>query len=286
MTAPALLLLLAAAPPAGGNYSQTGTPRAVVAGDYSTRTLARVDADGETVWSKPIRAIHDLQLLPGGGTLYQTSFRNVVEADAAGNEVWRYDAPEGVEIHSFTRLPGGVTLIAESGARRLIELAPDGAVLEEIPLTVENPDAHRDTRLVRKTAVGTYLVAHENDAAVREYDADGTVVWEYDVGSKVYSATRLKNGNTLIGTGDGHSVREVNPAGETVWELTSADLPGVELAWVTMCDRLPDGNTFLVNCHAGPANPQLIVVSPGKGLVWSFRDFARLGDATAVAALP
>ena len=289
MLAAPLLAFLAAAPPAGGavpdEFTQTGEPRAVIAGDYSTKTLGRVNADGTAAWTREIAAIHDLQPLPGGGLLFQTNFRNVLEADADGTIVWRYDAPAGVEIHSFRRLPGGVTLIAESGSRRLIEVDPDGKVLKEVPLTVENPDAHRDTRLVRKTPAGTYLVAHENDAAVREYAGDGAVVWEYDVGAKVYSATRLENGNTLIGTGDGHSVREVNPAGETVWELTSEDLPGVKLAWVTMCDRLPNGNTRLVNCHAGPANPQVLEVTPGKKVVWSWRDFARFGDATPVAAV-
>ena len=289
----ACLLLALAAPPAGGpggndvrgNYERTGPPRAVVAGDYSRKVLARAEADGAVAWERPVRAIHDLQLLPGGGVLYQTDFSNVVESDADGNEVWRYDAPAGAEIHSFRRLPGGATLVAEGGTRRILELAPDGAILQEIPLTVENPDAHRDVRLVRKTAAGTYLAAHENDAAVREYAADGAVVWEYHVGSKVYSATRLENGNTLIGTGDGHSVVEVDPAGETVWELTSDDLPGVELAWITMCERLPNGNTRVVNCHAGPANPQVLEVTPEKRVVWSFRDFRTFGDATPVAAV-
>ena len=224
--------------------------------------------------------------MPGGGTLYQTNFRNVRERDADGNVVWTYDAPEGVEIHSFRRLPGGVTLVAESGTRRLLEVARDGTILKTVPLTVENPDRHRDTRLVRKTAAGTYLVAHEKDEAVREYTADGTVVWEYGVGSKVYSAERLENGNTLIGTGDGHRVIEVNPAGETVWELTSADLPGVELVWVTACTRRPNGNTLVVNCHAGPANPQMLEVTPEKTVVWSFRDFGTFGNALPVAVVP
>ena len=286
MLALLLLTLPAADPPAADVPVQSGTPRAVIAGDYETKTLARVAADGRTVWKREIAAIHDLQALPGGGTLFQTNFRDVIETDAAGAVVWRYDAPAGVEIHSFRRLPGGVTLVAESGSRRLLELAADGSILRTVPLTVENPDPHRDTRLVRKTAAGTYLVAHEKDGAVREYAADGTVVWEYAVGSKVYSAVRLENGNTLIGTGDGHRVIEVNPAGETVWALTSADLPGVELAWVTMVDRLPNGNTLVVNCHAGPANPQVLEVAPDKRVVWSFRDFARFGNALPVAALP
>ena len=266
--------------------AQTGPPRAVIAADYQKKTLAYIDGRGEAVWSKKIQSIHDLQALPGGGVLYQTNFRNVLEAGADGEIVWRYDAPEGVEIHAFRRLPNGATLVAESGTRRLLEVAKDGSILAEVPLTVENPDRHRDTRLARKTPAGTYLVAHEKDAAVREYTADGTVVWEYDVGSKVYGVERLGNGNTLIGAGDGHRVIEVNPAGETVWELTSDDLPGVELAWVTMATRRPNGNTVVVNCHAGPENPQILEVTPDKEIVWSFKDFDRFGDALPVAVLP
>ena len=280
-----LLLLCTALIATDDKVERTGPVPALIAGDYNTKTLARIGADGDVVWAKKIRAIHDLQALPGGGVLYQTNFRNVIEADADGNEVWRYDAPEGVEIHAFRRLEGGITLVAESGTARLREVAADGTVLRDIPLKVDNPDRHRDTRLVRKTPVGTYLVAHEGDAAVREYDAAGRVVWEYDAGSKVYSAVRLGGGNTLLGTGDGHRVTEVNPAGEVVWELTSDDLPGIDLVWVTMATRRPNGNTLVVNCHAGPTNPQVLEVAPDKSLVWSYRDFRTFGDATPVAVI-
>ncbi|MEM9702068.1 MAG: PQQ-binding-like beta-propeller repeat protein, partial [Planctomycetota bacterium] len=286
----ALLLLAFAHNPAEADGEepviQIGTPREVIAGDYRKRTLARLDEEGNVVWSRRIRAIHDLHILPNGHVLYQTNFRNVIEENANGETVWRYDAPEGVEIHAFQRLPDGSTLVAESGVRRLIEVRKDGSIQKEIPLTVETPDKHRDTRLARKTAAGTYLVAHEKDAAVREYDADGTVVWSYDVGSKVYGVERLANGNTLIGAGDGHSVIEVNPAGETVWTLTSDDLPDIELAWVTTATRRPNGNTLVVNCHAGPENPQILEVTPEKRVVWSYKNFETFGNALPVAVLP
>lgn len=70
------------------------------------------------------------------------------------------------------------------------------------------------------------LLAHEKDGVVREYDTTGKVIWEFDVpleklaksghgpeafGDYVYSAVRLENGNTLVGTGNGHSVLEVTP---------------------------------------------------------------------------
>ena len=51
-----------------------------------------------------------------------------------------------------------------------------GRVLADARAT---PDPHRDTRMVRKLDSGNYLVCHEGDGCVREYDAAGKVVWEY-----------------------------------------------------------------------------------------------------------
>lgn len=267
---------------------QVGAPRRLFAADYQRKLAAVVEADNRVTWQKPVRDIHDAQALPDGSWLLQTNFFEVVEWDAAGNEVWRYDAGQTesgakVEIHAFRRLENGQTMIAESGTSRILIVNRDGSVAKTIPLQVERPDPHRDTRLVRPTAVGTFLVAHESQKKVCEYDGDGRIVWQYDVGSQVYSAVRLDNGNTLIGTGDGHRVIEVTPAGEIAWELKSTDLAGVELAWITMVDRLPNGNTWVVNCHAGPDQPQLLEVTPDKRVVWSFRDFERFGNSLPVA---
>jgi outer membrane protein assembly factor BamB len=267
---------------------QVGPGRRFFAADYQRKLAAVVEADSSLSWKIPIRDIHDAQGLPDGGWLLQTNFFEVVELDAGGQEVWRYDAGQTaagarVEIHAFQRLANGQTMIAESGTSRILIVNRDGSVAKTIPLQVPQPDPHRDTRLVRVTEAGTYLVAHESQRCVREYDDTGKVVWEYPVGSQVYSAVRTANGHTLIGTGDGHRVIEVSPAGEVVWELKSDDLPGVNLAWITMVDRLPNGNTWIVNCHAGPEQPQLLEVSPEKKVVWSFRDFERFGNSLPVA---
>jgi hypothetical protein len=168
-------------------------------------------------------------------------------------------------------------------------------------LQVDHPSSHSDTRNARKTSAGTYLVAHEADGVVREYNACGEVIWEFDLtlfgkprqkghgpeafGNQVYSAVRLDSGNTLIGTGNGHSVLEVTPAKEIVWQLRQDDLPGITLAWVTQVKRLPNGNTLLVNCHAGPDNPQIIEVNANKQVVWTFRNFREFGNSLPVAVV-
>ena len=286
---------------------QTGPPRRVLAADDSTRTLAMIGPDGGVEWKRPVGPIHDLHLLPEGHVLFQDGWKRVLEIDRDGHTVWEYDAGKThgdrpVEIHAFERLPDGATMVVESGPARIIEVDRAGAIRHVVPLQVDQPAVHSDTRNVRRTPTGTSLVAHERDGVVREYDRSGKVVWEYDVplfgrekkgghgpeafGDQVYSAVRLANGNTLIGTGNGHSVLEVTPAKEIVWHLAQHDLPGITLAWVTQVSRLANGNTLVVNCHAGADNPQIIEVTPGKEVVWTFRDFTTFGNSLPVAVVP
>ncbi len=281
--------------------------RRLIAADSSKRRLAAIAADGRVEWQLPCGPIHDLQLLPDGHLLYQDGWTRILELDAERKNVWAYDAKGNgnvdrpVEVHAFQRLPDGNTMIVESGPARILEVDRKGVIRRQIPLRVVSPSTHSDTRNARKTATGTYLVAHEKDGVVREYDATGRVIWEFDVplfdkprqgghgpeafGDQVYSAVRLDNGNTLIGTGNGHSVIEVTASKEIIWKLDQHDLPGIVLAWVTQVTRLPNGNTLLVNCHAGPEQPQILEVTPAKEVVWTFRDFELFGDALPVAVV-
>ena len=269
---------------------QTGPPHRVLVGDYSKQIAAIVGPKGDIQWQHKIGDIHDAWLLPSGNVLTQTDWRTIVELTPDGQVAWKYDASQAngnagkpVEVHAFQRLADGSTMIAESGPARIIEVDKEGKLLKEIKLQVEHPAPHTDTRQVRKLESGNYLVVHEGEnRVIREYDPAGKVVWEYQPGSKAYSANRLASGNTLIGTGDGHSVVEVDPAGKAVWSVGEHDLPGITLAWVTMVERLPNGNTVIVNCHGGPDNPQMIEVTPDKKVVWTFKDFNRFGNALAV----
>ena len=266
-----------------------------------------LDEKGAVQWEYPCKGTsHDIALLPNGNYLLHMSDTLIEEVTPDKKVVWRHeskptDKKRGVQIHAFQRLANGNTMISESGNCRIIEVDKDDKIVKQFPLTVDHPSTHSDTRLVRVLDNGHYLVAHENDGAVREYDEVGKVVWTYKIGMNdrpaanghgpeghgdhVYSAYRLPNGNTLIGCGNGNRVVEVTPEGKTVWSVEQKELPGVTLAWVTMLEVLPNGNVVIGNCHAGPENPQLIEVTRDKKVVWTLKDFKNLGNATAATLI-
>src|SRR5262245_7693481 len=156
----------------------------VLAADKGKVSL--VNADGSVAWSVDNKTeVHDVQLLPNGNFLFPTSRTTVVEMSPEKKIVWSYTAQPkpgytgAIEIHACQRADDGLTMVAESGNARIVEVDRAGKVVHEVPLTVDKPNPHRDTRMVRKLANGRYLVCHEGDGKVREYDRTGKVVWTY-----------------------------------------------------------------------------------------------------------
>lgn len=263
-----------------------------------------VSSDGKVEWELPWKGgTHDLHVLRNGNILAVRDAHAVVEVDkTTKKDVWSYDSAASngndgrrVEVHAFQPLADGNMMIAEAGPARIIEIDRKGKLLKTIALKVDKPDPHRDTRLARKLENGHYLVCHEGDGVVREYAGDGKVVWEFPVplfgnepkpghgpeafGNQVFSALRLKNGNTLIGTGNGHAILEVAPDKKIVWEVHQKDLQGITLAWVTTLALLPGGHIVIGNCHAGPGQPQLIEIErDSRHVIWEFERFDLLGN--------
>jgi hypothetical protein len=268
--------------------------------------VAIVNAKGEIEWEVACPfGSHDIALLPSGNFLIHTGATTIVEMTPEKKIVWKHESrpkegyPGKVEIHAFQRLDNGLTMVAESGNRRIIEVDKDDKIVHEIPLTVNKPNSHSDTRLVRKLDNGHYLVCHESDGVVREYDDKGKVVWSYTLdlggrpaspghgpeghGTSVFGALRRDNGNTLIATGNGNRIIEVDKDGKIVWSIGHDELPGIRLAWVTTLQLLPNGNLIFGNCHAGPDNPQLIEVTRDMKVVWTFKDHKTFGNSLAAA---
>ncbi len=273
--------------------------------------LAIVGKDGKIEWEMKWGGIHDIHVLLGGNIMVQQGASKVVEIDPKTRQVvWSYDSAASngnekkpVEVHAFQPLADGNVMIAESGPARIIEVHRDGKLQREIKLKVNRPHPHTDTRLARKLESGNYLVCHEGDGVVREYDGkSGQVVWDYEVpmfgkeakgghgpeafGNKCFAAVRLKVGNTLISTGNGHSVLEVTPEKKIAWDLHQKDLPGITLAWVTTLEVLPSGNYIIGNCHANEGQPLLIELEPkSKKVVWQLDLYGTFGNSVSNSQL-
>lgn len=261
--------------------------------------------DGRVVWSHSIKLkspsgtiqeYSDATLLSNGSVLFaHMTGATLITADK--RTVWNYDAPKGFEVHVAQPLGLDRAMIVQNGnpAKMMIFNTATGKLEREMGLPTGSPTkTHGQFRRARITAAGTLLAAHMDNNKVAEYDMDGKEIWSLAVPSP-WAAVRLKNGNTLLTSNKGF-VREVNPKGETVWELTQQDVPDIKLFSLQEANRLANGNTVISNwCPNAIKDPkgwadsvQVLEVTPGKKVVWALRAWAEpanLGPATNIQLL-
>lgn len=296
-------------PPASRAPVVKGAAHRFACADYTGKKVFLVDASGRVEWEYDTGGpCNDLWVLPDGNLLFNTG-KGVREVTREKKVVFEYTgstitravkqkdgttkAIEGPsEIYACQRLANGDTFIAECNTGRLLEIAPDGGIAKEIRLLPAGKDGgHLYIRNARKLADGHYLVAHNGEQVVREYDAQGKMAREIPAQGGPHSVIRLPDGNTLVSCGDlpgGSRVFEAAPDGRTVWEVTSADLPGIQLKFMAGIQRLPNGNTVMCNWQGHGAfgsGPHLIEVAPGKEVVWTFSDHQTMRTISSVQIL-
>jgi len=178
-----------------------------------------------------------------GGTSYVSR-----ELDLAG-KVTRESPPAG-QCFQMERLANGNTLKAAGQKERLEEITPDGEVVWKTPPSM------RVTCLVdvSRLSNGNTLVVYEG---VAELDSEGKTVWSHAC-SEPYSAQRLANGNTLIGTRA--SVMEITSEGRIVWEKSGFD-------YLFHARRLANGNTLLATGTGG----KVVELDRAEDEVWSHK---------------
>ena len=251
--------------------------------------------DGKVAWSYSIpgkEEYGDCTRLSNGHIIFSRRL-SASEVTPDKKIVWHYDAPPKTEIHTAQPIGLDRVLIMQNGdpAKLLLIKKATGQVEKELTLETKRPEnVHGQFRHIRMTKAGTFLVAHLDLGKVVEYDQTGKEIWSVPAPS-AWAAVRLKNGNTLISGNQHGYVREVNHAGETVWEINKDDLPGIPLYTVQEVSRLKNGNT-LINNWSGtlpqadwPKVVQLIEVTPDKKVVWALRAWDTLGPASSTQLL-
>jgi hypothetical protein len=269
--------------------------------------------DGKITWSyeiptqatnaaKTLQELSDATLLSNGNVVFaRKTGAGVVTSDK--KLIWNYDAPNACEVHVCQPIGLDRVMIVQNGrpAKLMIINIVTGNIEKEFELPTDpKGPVHTQFRRAQMTKAGTFLVAHHDQDKVVEYDADGKEIWS--VAARIpWDAVRLHNGNTLISSHDCYA-REVNPKGETVWEFTQKDAPGIALWCLQEANRLENGNTLISNwCPVGvvdekgakapskwPSTVQVLEVTPDKKIVWALRAWtppADLGPATVIQLL-
>ena len=240
-----------------------------------------------------VQEFDDATLLSNGNIVYACmSGAGIITPEK--NIIWQYTCPEGSETHSCQPIGKDSVLMVLNAnpAKVLIINTATNKILKEIIIPTATTGTHGQFRHVRITKNRTIIVPQLSENKVVEYTLDGKEVWSVNAKSP-WSAIRLHNGNTLI-SGDWSSyTREVNMKGETVWELTQADVP-FKLFNNQTANRLANGNTVICNWCAG--NPkteewastvQVFEVTPDKKVVWALSSWENpdLGPSTYIQLL-
>jgi hypothetical protein len=261
--------------------------------------------DGKVAWtwSIPINdtngtleELGDATMLSNGNILFCRKV-GASEITPAKKIIWNLEAPKGTEIHSVQPVGLDRVLVTQNGipAKLMLINIVTGITEKELTLPVAHPtnSPHLQFRRVHQTKDGTYLAAHLADNKVVEYDAAGKEIWSFATRGP-WSASRLKNGNTLI-TSYHSTVLEVNRQGEVVWQFSAQDIPEYKCFIFQEADRLANGNTVICNwCPADlkdpkqwPGSVQVLEVSPEKKVVWALSEWKDpdLGPASSIQLL-
>jgi lysophospholipase L1-like esterase len=236
-----------------------------------------VDGSGKTIWSYP-HASRDGWVLANGNVLLALSKDKdypggaAVEVTRDGKKVFEFKGAQS-EVNTVQPLDNGNMMLTEAGDKpRLLEVNRDGKVVVEVPLQAQTKDHHLQTRMARKLRSGHYLVPQLLDKVVREYTAEGKIVWEAKTPHWPFTAIRLDDGNTLINCTLGNLVIEVDRAGKTVWQVSNDDLPGKPINDACGGQRLPNGDTVITSHHATANQVKLLQVTRDKKIVWTYTD--------------
>ena len=266
-------------------------PTCFSAADFDTEVV-EMDWDGEVVWRytapRHIRVNHDMARLANGNTVilmeeaanipsispkvYAENF--FIEVNPAGETVWEWRLADHFEELEFS-----------AEARRLIAARGLDCIHTNTVSPLPGNDLEKtDSRFAR----GNLLTSQRDTNLIFIIDKrTGKVVWKWGTGEGQlvgqHHPVMLGNGNILIYDNGGQAgyplkVRfstrlvEVNPiSNEIVWQYAYDPYvfkPSCKFfspTWGSV-QRLPNGNTFSLDCHRG----RLFEVTPSGEIVWEY----------------
>ncbi len=255
-------------------------------GEWDTRNPDKqtlfVVKDGKVDWEYSIPMhdewdrileFDDVTVLPDGNIVFAAMSKlGIVTPEK--ELVWEFICPQGTESHSCQPIDKDHVVFALNGVpgKIMIWNTTADTLVKEIIVPTEGTNSHGQFRHVRMTEAGTFVTGLIHEGLAVEINADGEILWSAPAPS-AWSVIKLDNGNYLIGGDSNSYIRELNAAGETVWEITQEDVP-FKLYNTQTAMRLANGNTIITNWVAGrpveewAGSVQFFEVTPEKEIVW------------------
>jgi hypothetical protein len=216
--------------------------------EFNTNRVWECGANGKVIWDVKAEGPMDAQVLPGNRVLIaESGAGRVTERDFKGKILWEFK-PGGEPINC-RRLASGNTWI---GLRNgFTEVTRDGKAqpTREIAGTLHAIRRLPNGRVVYLTNTGLIGEVSAAGKPIRTLQLTNEGTWG--------DVDMLPNGNFLVANYGTSFVREVDPSGKKVWEVTGTAACGIE--------RLPNGK-LLIACPERAAD----IDHAGK-VLWEFK---------------
>jgi hypothetical protein len=187
--------------------------RILVGEHWATRVTER-DLKGSVLWEyKTAAHVVSCRRLPDGNTFIATS-DELLEVTPEKKVVYSYRPQKGM-LYNADKLPNGHILFI-NGSGTVTELDRTGKEVKAFTPRkyAEGASAWAS---VEPLPGGRYLIALSGTGRVVEVNGEGEILWECAAVSPTW-ATRLRNGNTLVTSVNGHFALEVDRDGKEVWK--------------------------------------------------------------------
>jgi hypothetical protein len=181
--------------------------------EYNAQRVTERDFQGRVLWEYRVNNGNPVacQRLPNGNTFIAT-LNSVLEVAPDRKEVYNYNTQQNQVTFARKLRDGHIYHVASNGM--LTEVDDKGRVIKSIRVGARNTE----WLTFEPLSGGRFLVPHQSESKLVEFDRNGKVLREVSVSIPPYSAARLPNGNTVICSMNQSTIFEVDHTGRTVWQ--------------------------------------------------------------------
>lgn len=252
-----------------------GSPGAPILAGCSG-VVQKFDPQGDIVWTwkEGVGNMGDCQILKNGNVLFADG-DDVTEVTPEGEVVFHF-VPEDRRpdsVFSAQRLDDGKTVVGWNSQNKILELDAQGKVIKTVDCQfLDKINSHSNQRWVRKTAEGTYLVAHKSKGVAAEYDESGKLLRQMSVPEKeIYGVWELPDRKILASFLDCLVIFDENA--KEIWRFSASELPETPITYMCSIFVRKNGNIVVGNYAANRKDVHAVCmfeITKDKKLVWSY----------------